>query len=475
MTGVAITLLMKNPRLTGPAGPAVIRYHDIGDYLSREDKLAKLVGFENVTGMVWQQITPNDHGDWINQRSEIFDAFAPLGDKGSGSADAIFSTYSLGIVTNRDAWAYNFSRSELLANMERTIVAYNAERQRFHAAVRDGVVMATDEAVHGFVDADPTRVSWTRALKRDVRTYKPAVLDPQHVVHSMYRPYCKQWLYFDRQWNEMVYLMPSLFPAPAHENRVIAVSGVGAGTGYSVLITDAVPCLHLAGAGNAVQCFPRYRYTETGGEGSLFAASGTGYERHDAISPRALDRYRARYGDKVSADDVFHYVYGLLHSPEYTSRFAAELGKMIPRIPMVEDFWVFASAGAALADWHLGYEAVEPWPLDGLPDEGADPKALRVEKMRFATKGDRSTIVVNSNVTLSGIPQDAHRYQVNGRSAIEWILDRYQVKTDKASQIVNDPNTWSEDPRYIVDLLARIVRVSLESIAIIDGLPPLGI
>ena len=172
---------------------------------------------------------------------------------------------------------------------------------------------------------------------------------------------------------------------------------------------------------------------------------------------------------------LFDYVYGLLHSPEYTNRFAAELGKMIPRIPMAEDFWAFASAGAALADWHLGYESVEPWPLDGLPDESADPKHLRVEKMRFATKADRGSIVVNRHVTLSGIPQDAHRYQVNGRSAVEWILDRYQVKTDPASGIVNDPNTWSKDPRYIVDLLARIVAVSLESVAIVERLPPLGI
>ncbi|MHB1582499.1 MAG: DEAD/DEAH box helicase [Acidimicrobiales bacterium] len=471
-TPVAVTLLVKNP---DHHGPAAISYHDIGDYLSREEKLAKVATFGEVSLVPWEQITPNEAGDWINQRSEIFGTFAPLGDKKAAADDAVFTTYSNGVKTNRDAWAYNFSRDELLANMARTIDVYNDERQRFAERVATGLVQATDEAVTKFVDLDPGKISWTRELKADLRLNKASTLSPQHAVPSMYRPFCKQWLYFDRQWNNCVYQIPSLFPSPEHENRVIAVSGVGAGAGYSVLMTDAIPCLTLAGAGNSNQCFPRYRYTEIGGEDSLFASSGTGYERHDAISPRTLDRYRERYGDKVSADDVFHYVYGLLHSPEYTSRFAAELGKMIPRIPMVEDFWAFAGAGAALTDWHLGYETVEPWPLDGLPDEGADPKTLRVEKMRFLKKGDRTSIVVNGHVTLSGIPEGAYRYQVNGRSAIEWILDRYRIKADKASGIVNDPNTWSDDPRYIVDLLARIVRVSLESMTIIDGLPALGL
>jgi len=470
-TPVAVTLLVKNP---DHAGPAEIHYHDIGDYLSREDKLAKVAGFSDVAGVEWQTVSPNDAGDWVNQRSEIFDTFAPLGDKNSSASDALFATYSLGVVTGRDAWAYNFSRDALLANMERTIANYNAERQRFHAAVREGTLRATDEAVNGFVDPDPTQVSWTRALKRDVRTNKPAALDPEHVIPSMYRPFCKQWLYFDRQWNEMVLLMPSLFPTAAHENRVISLNAADLRKPFGAIVVNVIPNLALSDPG---QCFPRYRYTRTEDDGTnvSWVGASANYERHDAISSRTLDRYRARYGDKVTADDVFDYVYGLLHSPEYTSRFAAELGKMIPRIPMVDDFWAFAGAGAALADWHLGYEMVDLWPLDGMPDEGTDPKTLRVEKMRFPTKGDRSSIVVNNHVTLSGIPDDSYRYQVNGRSAIEWILDRYQVKTEPKSQIVNDPNTWSDDPHYIIDLLARIVRVSLESVAIVDGLPPLGI
>ncbi len=470
-TPVAITLLVKNPN---HAGPTAIRYHDIGDYLTREEKLARVARFSDITGINWEEITANATGDWINQRSELFQTFPSLGSKKCDADEVLFVTYSNGVKTNRDAWVYNCSCEALLSNMARTIDAFNAERERFHAAVREHRVTPTDAAVDTFVDPDPTKVSWTRALKRDLRTNKSSVLDAANAVPSMYRPFCKQWLYFDRQWSNTVSLVPLLFPSPVHGNRLICVSGSGTRSQFSVMMTSAVPSFHFADASNGNQCFPRYHYTTASDDGSLFAASGSGYERHDAISPRTLDHYRARYSDAVTADDVFSYVYGILHSPEYQRRFAAELGKMIPRIPMVEDFWAFARAGAHLASWHLGYETADPWPLDGLPDEDAEPKSLRVEKMRFSSKADRSAIVVNPYVTLAGIPDDAYRYQVNGRSAIEWITDRYQVKVDKVSGIVNDPNTWSEDPRYIVDLVARIVRVSIESVAIIDCLPPLG-
>ncbi len=462
---IAVTLLVRDP---DHVGPATIHYHDIGDYLSREDKLARLTAFGDVSDIPWQEITPNAAGDWVNQRGELFETCAPLGDKAGRSAEAVFETYSLGVVTNRDAWAYNFSRDRPIANMDATIGFYEAERSRLARAVGSGVLPRTDEAVNGFVNTDPSRISWTRGLKHDLRLDKPAAMDAARAVASMYRPFCKQWLYFDRQWNEMVLKIPSLFPTPGHANRVIAVSG----SDSSALMTNLVPNLHLV---NTNQCFPRYRYVEVAEQGSLFATDGR-YERHDAISARALDAYRARYGAEVCADDIFDYVYGLLHSPEYRERFAPELGKMIPRLPMVDAFFEFAQAGGRLGELHLGYESVDPWPLEGLPSPEADPASLRVEKMRFAGNArspDHSTIVVNSSVALGGIPEEAHRYEVNGRTALEWILDRYQVKIDAASGIRNDPNDWSADPRYIVDLVARIVRVSVDSAAIIDELPQL--
>ena len=473
-TPIAITLVVRDPTRRGPTH---ILYHDIGDYLSREAKLAKLSGWRDVTSVPWQEIIPNAAGDWINQRSEIFETFQPLGDKTSIKSDAMFDLYSNGVKTNRDAWAYNFSRSRLLANMAATIAVYNDQSERFTEVINSGGLHRTPAMVDRFVDTDSHKISWDGTLKADLMRLKPSSFDQSRAVHSLYRPFCKQWLYFDRQWNNSVYLIPSLFPTPEQPNRVIAVSGVGAGTGYSALMTGAIPCLHLAGAGNAVQCFPRYRYMEAADHGSLFGAGGR-YERHDAISPWTLDAYRTRFGAEVTADDVFYYVYGVLHSPEYRSRFAAELGKMIPRLPMVDAFTEFIDAGRHLADLHVGYETVEPWPLDGLPDSSADPRDLTVEKMHFgggARTPDRSTIVVNPSVALSGIPEEAHRYEVNGRTALEWIIDRYKVRVDKDSGIRNDPNDWSDDPRYVVDLVARIVRVSAESSAIIEGLPPLGI
>ncbi len=480
MTGVAITLLV---RRTGQVGPGRIFYHDIGDYLSREEKLARLQEFGDISGVGWEEITPNKAADWINQRSELFTTFMPLGekDKNGRAKEKVFTIYSNGVVTNRDAWAYNFSQTELLANMERTIDEYESERKAFAKRVANGLATRTERDVEAFIDTDPMKISWTRGIKNSLRKDKQATFSKTKAVVSVYRPFCKQWLYFDRQWNEMIYLIPSLFPTPAHENRVIAVSGLGSRSQFSVIATDCVPCLHLADASLGSQVFPRYHYVVPSPTGQLLEEESVdeyGYIRQDAISPQTLESYQKHYGVDITADDVFYYVYGILHSPEYRSRFAADLGKMIPRIPMVDAFDEFVKAGRALADWHLDYESVEPWPLEGMPDSGASERELRVEKMRYVTKDDRSAIVVNPYVTLSGIPEEAHRYEVNGRSALDWIIDRYQVKTDKDSGITNDPNAWGiehEDPRYVVDLIARIVRVSVETMKVVDRLVGVGV
>jgi predicted helicase len=278
-----------------------------------------------------------------------------------------------------------------------------------------------------------------------------------------------------------------LFPTPRHRNVVISCAGVGAKKEFTVLATDRLPDVQLLENG---QCFPLYWHEkpkrESGAQGEMFAegdgADEDGYIRHDAITDWALETFRAHYADPtITKEDIFWYVYGVLHSPEYRQRFAANLKKMLPRIPFATDFWAFSKAGRKLGDWHLNYESVEPYPLrEEKKALELDPWSFyRVEKMRFGKKGsdvDKSVIIYNENLQLHGIPDEAYRYVVNGKSAIEWVMERYQVTTDKASGITNDPNKWCAEqgnPRYIVDLLKRVVRVSVETVRLVASLPKL--
>ena len=469
---VAITILIKK---TDHTGPATIHYQDIGDYLTREQKLGIVADQASIAAGSWEPIRPNAQGDWINQRDESFDAFPPLGAKQDPTAHPLFDLYSLGVVTNRDAWAVNSSRQEVATTITRMIDYYNQQVHDFPGWCTQTRTSPDDNAVNDYLLArsDPTKISWTRALKADLRKGKTATFNPGQIVTTMYRPYFKQNLYFDRQLNEMVYQIPRIFPNPETDNIVISMNAADARKPFGVIITDVVPNLALSDPG---QCFPLWVYEKADEEDTLFGDGDVtaGYTRRHAITDHTLERYQTQHGDTVTKEDIFYHLYGLLHAPEYVGRYRDSLSKMIPRIPMVEDFWGFAQAGRNLAEWHLGYETVDPWPLDGLPGPQASASMFRVEKMRIPNKTpDR--IVVNPHITLTGIPDEAWQYTVNGKSALHWLVDRYQIKVDKASQILNDPNTYSDDPRYIVDLVARMVRVSVESERIIDGLPKLEI
>jgi len=471
-TPVAVTLLVKDPE---SVGPCTIRYHDIGDYLTREEKLFAIEEFGSIENIPWRTIEPDVSGDWVNQRNATFASFAPLGDKKGHSPEAIFGGYSLGLITNRDAWAYNFSRLALLMNVGRMADVFNVQIAGYKTWLPDHGGRRTPESVEEFIERDSKKISWTVNLKADLRKEKQASLSDEKAVPSLYRPFCKQWLYFDRQLNERVLQMPRLFPTPKHPNLVMAATGVGGRQPFSVLMTDAIPNLDTL---EKAQCFPLYLYEETADQGVLGSESVLdGFIRHDAITEATLARYHGRYGSEVSKEDIFYYIYGVLHSPEYRQRYAADLKKLIPRVPMVLDFWSFNAAGRELAKWHVGYESVEPWPLDGMPQADLPAEHLRVEKMRFSGSGklqDKTCIVFNHHLTLRGIPDRALDYEVSGRSAVEWLMDRYEVKVDKESGIRNDPNLWSDDPRYVVDLVARIVRVSIETMRIVDGLPSIG-
>lgn len=277
--------------------------------------------------------------------------------------------------------------------------------------------------------------------------------------------------------------MHRIFPTPEQENLVICVSATCTDKGCLALISDSIPDLHFNGD---TQAFPLYFYDEPVLDGvkakqaNLFDASEeTQYRRHDGVTDFILKRAQENYGKKVTKEDIFYYVYGLLHSPIYRNKFAADLKKMLPRIPLVEEpkkFWAFSQAGRNLAELHINYETVDGWPVK----EHITAKNFTVEKMRFAKKNgkdDKTVINYNSNVTISGIPLDAYDYVVNGKSAIEWIMERYAVTINTESNIKNDPNDWAKEQgnsRYIIDLLESVITVSIETMKIARGLPDIS-
>lgn len=478
---VAITLLVKD---SDRLNEGAINYHDIGDYLTREEKLQAVREAGSVENIPWHAVMPNEHGDWINARDPAFAKFVALGERDDDNALRLFSAHSQAVKTNRDEWTYNSSRKALADNMSRTVGNYNEELDRYQKIVA-GKARKEWPAPEKIVDMNPRRVSWSSSLLPQIARNRRATFDPDKLVIGMYRPFEKSWLYFDSMFNDRPGRMREFFPSAQTINRVIAVSGVGASKSFSALMMDCIPNYHTLDTGNS---FPLYYY-EPASKGDLLSqASGDGLLRRDAISDDALRAFRNIYAGARAADmgkeDLFYYVYGILHSPEYKTRFEADLKKQLPRIPFASDFWAFSTAGRELAVWHLDYETVEPWPLQQMGELDLGDRVLyRMQRMMWARKRvegklteDRTTLIYNSRITIGGIPPEALEYIVNGKPALEWIIERYQVATGKDSGIVNDPNDWAaehDDPAYILNLVKRIVRVSLETVRIVKSLPPL--
>lgn len=458
-TPIAIIILVK--KKNRPAGQqATLHYHDIGDYLSREQKLEIIQGFGNYSAIPWQTLTPDEHGDWLNHRSSGYDKFLPMGDKktkGKKDTKSLFFNFSLGINTNRDAWVYRFNTKQLLADIDRFIKQYNSDVER------------------GEKTYDSTCIKWSSSLDASFGRGVYASLKENRVFVSSYRPFCKQYLYFDDILIHRKGLFTSLFPNDTANNIIISVSGKGGSRPFSSLMFRNMADLNMLEAG--AQCFPLYWYEERNADAPMLdlglEADAGDYIRHDGISNFGLKQFRTAYGDpKISKEDIFYYVYGLLHSIEYRSRFENDLKKELPRIPFAKDFWAFSKAGRKLAELHLNYETIEPWPV-----KEESHGNFRVTKMRFPKKGIRHTIIYNETCTLSEIPDEAYEYIVNGKSAIEWLMERYAVTTDKDSGIVNDPNDWCDeqgDPRYIIDLVKRVIRVSIETMEIVKTLPTIN-
>lgn len=472
-TPVAITILVKNPKAKNTK--ADIYYRDIGDYLTRKQKLNIIAKQKSVAASDFTQqvIKPNEHGDWLNQRSELFANFIPLLPikKFNEQSQSFFNTVAIGLATNRDAWCYNFSSHNLSNNILKIIKNYDIDRKNIESSQNKELT------------TDSTKISWSVNLQKFVHQNKLIQYNPNNILFSTYRPFNKEYLYFSKYLNERPGQMPKLFPTSKHLNLIICVSGVGGTKDFSCLITDKVPDLQLNFNG---QCFPLYWYEEkkhNTGMGNLFdetdnAVPKKEYVQHDGITDFILNEAHSVYKtNSITKEDIFYYVYGILHSPDYRKQFAADLKKMLPRIPLVDnaaDFKAFTAAGRKLADLHLNYEKRTP-PADVIV-EGDNGHNYKVTKMKFKDKADKSEIIYNNQITIKNIPAEAYDYVVNGRSAIEWIMERYQVKTDKASQITNDPNDWAEEhnePRYILDLLLSIITVSVETVKIVNNLPKL--
>lgn len=490
---IAITLLVKNP---ASKEHGVIRYRDIGDYLSRQEKLDILKGAVDADPE-WTVLTPDRHGDWLDQRDDAWYEFAPLGIKKGTPPFGLFSTWSLGVATNRDAWAWSYSRPLLAARMEDLIKKIDG----FSRAFRRGEKPRIDKA--------DSKISWTRRVEVAAAKGDDFAFTDNEVI-AQYRPFCKQWVYYDRTMNERTYQQPRLFPLAEGERAkgptsnpnvasltesaaVAGVRGKGGETTYQQMfphcrnlvidvgergtfMSGVLPDLELVHHG---QCFPLYWYDEPTTDGLLGDAEPV---RHDAITDEALAVFHEAYGDSsIIKEDVFFYVYGVLHSREYRTRFANNLKKELPRIPLAADFRAFEEAGRKLGELHVNYESVEPWPVE---EVGSSENPGRTEKMAWGKVRDKETgklvkdftvVKVSDSLTLRGIPERAQEYVVNGKSALGWLVDRYKVTTDKKSGIVNDPNLYAPDnPRYIVDLVESVITVSLETLDIVDSLPPLN-
>ena len=475
-TPVAIMVLVRDP---AHQGACQIHYKDIGDYLSREKKLRQVQEFTSIAGIAdWKVIQPDAHHDWLDQRDPAYQQFMPLAIKNQKfQADvlAVFSLLSTGIVTARDPWIYSFDRKPLEQRMQNMVEFYEARRQQ----VVNGE-MTAEQA--GKNDA-PTRIKWTRGLRYRLQRQESLSVKRGCFRLGTYRPFIKQHVYFDAQCVEEVSRILAIFPTPTALNQVIGVTGRGESTAFSALITDTIPNFHLvAGA----QWFARWRY-EAYDLHSPDAWAQTedtgldvvpGYRRIDNITDWCLQQFRTQYSAlHITKDDIWHYVYGLLHAPDYRERFKADLSKDLPRIPFAPDFGAFRDAGAELTVLHLGYESCQEAELQVVINHTRDiVYRLSDKKMQWGgtrKDPDQSVLHVTPAVALRDIPEPAHAYVVNGRTPLEWAVDRLHIRRDKESGIVNDPNAWFADrPAELVSHLRRLVYMSVETARIVEGLPP---
>ena len=454
--GVGISLFIKKAETASET--AEVWIYSVDDYLKAREKQKLLTGFKDYTNVPMKQVAIDAKHTWLTEGLHAeFDTFIPIGTKEAkakkgAATDVIFKIYSAGVKTNRDAWTYNFNQNTLAQNVQQMIEVYNTEIARW-------IQQASKEVkVDDFVVPDDTKIKWSSGLKSNLKNGKTTYFSSEKVRISLYRPFTKMNFYFDRMLTERVYVFPSILPTSniALENRMICVSGIGSSKLFHALVTDTIPCVDSL---EKTQCFPFYTYNEDG------------TNRQENITDWALAEFRTHYNDDtITKWDIFHYTYALLHHPAYREKYEMNLKRDLPHIPFTENFWGFANAGAQLADLHINYESAPK--DDGLKYIETPGMKIdwRVEKMNLSK--DKTQLRYNDFLTLDGIPAKAYDYKLGNRSALEWVTDQYRVKVDKRSGIVNDPNREAE-PRYIVDLIASVITISLKTVEIVKGLPPL--
>lgn len=487
---VAIVILVKNP-VSKQRGK--IYFHAIDDYLTREEKLAEVAKVKTITALTFQEIVPDSHGDWLNIRDDSFKSFMRMGGKNTDEP-AIFSNFSLGVNSARDFWAYSSSKDKLVRNMGNCIDFYNSEVDR--------ASLLMQEQEEFIANLDPKMMKWDRPQKKGVlKNKKSEKVDPEKIVSSMYRPFVGQWLYFDRFWNNCVYQMPKLFPKRNSANLVIAVAS--GSSSFSCLMVNRISCYDFI---EKAQCFPRYLYEEQAKKGHLKSSIADLFEvdsdvaefkRVDAITPEGIDYFEKAYpNQKITADDVFYYIYGILHSEDYRKKYANNLMRELPRIPRVKtysQFELFRNAGKKLADLHVHFDKVETYKgVKIVKKQGT--VSYKVDKMKWAKisgkKGnslesfDKTKLIYNEDIVIENIPLEAQKFIVNKKSALDWIVEFASVRVDKdkknkpGSHIVNNFNDYAAEIgnfAYPLDLFLRVITISLETVKIVNDLPSLEI
>ena len=448
--GVGISFFIK--KADASEKPAEVWIYDIDDYLKAREKQQCLAQFGDYTQVPMKRVTVDAKHTWRTEGLRTdFETFMPLGSKAAKQGkteETLFRKFTRAVGTSRDAWACNFNRRVLAENMEQTIRFYN------HQVFAWQQQTTPSAKVEDFVAYDDTKISWSHSLKTHLQRGTVAEFAESKITESLYRPFTKTYLFFDRVMNNEGALFSSIFPTPesSDENRVLCVSGIGNKSPFTVLMTKMIPGLGILGGD---QCFPFYLYDEDG------------TNRRENITEWALAQYRAHYDDEtITKWDIFHYLYGVLHHPGYRETYQANLRRDLPHIPFAPDFWTFAEAGAQLAELHLNYELLEEHQSLRVVANPSVPLNWRVgeRKMRFSK--DKTALHYNESLTIEGIPAETFDYRLGTRSAVEWVVERYRVTTDKRSGIVNDPNC-ADDAKAIVRLIGQVVSVSVKTVEIV--------